>query len=266
MDQVQELAPEAASGLSLSRRIKAPALHAVVSAVVAALAAALVFIAWYPPPYSRLAGGLSLFLILVGVDLVVGPVLTAVASDPAKPRRVFLRDLAVILLVQIAALGYGLYTLAQARPVILSFEFDRFRVLTASDIEPALLAEAPAGLRELSWTGPKLVAIAKPANRADFQRSLDLALGGYDVSYIPKSWRDYSVSAGEVWSGAQPLGALLNRYPDQANAVQKMARDAKRPLSDLGFVPVLSRTASGTAVIARPDSRIVGFLDVDGFL
>ncbi len=53
-------------------------------AFIAALAAALVFLVWYPSPYSTLAGGTGLFLLIVSVDVVMGPALTAVVASPGK--------------------------------------------------------------------------------------------------------------------------------------------------------------------------------------
>lgn len=250
----------------VSRRVRAPTYHLLGSALVATLAAAIVFGKWYPPPFHTLAAGISLFSILIGVDVIMGPVLTAIAADPHKPVKTFRRDLAVILMLQAAALGFGLYTLAQARPVILSFEVDRLRVLTANEIDPTLLPEAPLGLRDLSWSGPRLIAAAKPKDRAEFQRSLDLALGGLDISYFPKSWREYSSATKEVWSAAIPVSALLNRYPSQTKGLAALAARANQPVSSLGYLPVLSRYGAGTAIVALPDSRVIGYLPVDGFL
>ena len=64
--------------------IRAALLHLAGSVLVAALAAALVFLVWYPHPYGLLSGGLHLFLILVSVDVVCGPLLTLVLFNPSE--------------------------------------------------------------------------------------------------------------------------------------------------------------------------------------
>ena len=82
--------------------------HLILSALVASLAAAVVFGLWYPGAYSALAGGRSLFLLLIAVDVVCGPLLTTIVYSPAKPRSELIRDIGIIVGLQFAALVYGL--------------------------------------------------------------------------------------------------------------------------------------------------------------
>ncbi|MEZ5719707.1 MAG: hypothetical protein R3E55_15010 [Burkholderiaceae bacterium] len=42
---------------------------------------------WYPWPYDEFSGGRSLFLMLIGVDVVCGPLLTLLLVTETKPRR-----------------------------------------------------------------------------------------------------------------------------------------------------------------------------------
>ena len=49
--------------------------------------------------------------------------------------------------------------MAQARPVHLVFELDRFRVVHRAAVDDALLARAPAPLAAMPPTGPTLLAV-----------------------------------------------------------------------------------------------------------
>src|SRR6478609_8700249 len=98
-------------------RFKASAIHLGISLAIAVLAAMLVFGIWYPYPYRELSGGRELFLLLVSVDVILGPLITLAIFNRAKPRKELRRDLAVVGLIQLAALGYGLWTVFVARPV-----------------------------------------------------------------------------------------------------------------------------------------------------
>lgn len=251
--------------MTLPFRLRAVSLHLLASALIAALAAALVFLVWYPSPYSTLAGGTSLFLLIVSVDVVMGPALTAVAASPGKGRAELTRDLAVIVVLQLAAFGYGLYTMAMARPVALAFEIDRFRVVTAADIEPASLAEAPAALRELPWTGPRLIAAVKPSDPAEKMKALELGLAGFDLSLQPKYWREYGPLADAAWKAARPVPALLAKYPQAAGQVARMAEEAGQPPQALRFLPLMSRSESWVTLMAEPGARVVGYVPLDGF-
>lgn len=246
-------------------RFKAAGWHLLASGVVAALSAALAFLVWYPPPYAALAGGAGLFLLIVSVDVVLGPALTAVVVSPGKSLAELTRDLAVIVVVQLAAFGYGLYTMALARPVWLAFEVDRLRVVTSADIDPAMLADAPQSLQQLSWTGPRLVAAVKPNDPAAQMRSVELGLAGVDLAMQPAQWRTYPAHADEAWRAARPVSDLLAQYPQRASDVAAIAQAAGQPVQALRFLPLLSRQASWVSLVAQPGAQVIGHLPVEGF-
>src|SRR5690606_15630395 len=117
-------------------------------AVVAGTIAMLVFWGWFPAPLHQLMGGLDLFLLIASVDVVCGPLLTLVVFTPAKSRVDLRRDLTLVVVIQILALGYGIHTLSYARPVALVFEVDRFRAVSYADLDEAEAPDAP------SWAQP----------------------------------------------------------------------------------------------------------------
>lgn len=107
-------------------KFRAAGIHLSVSLAVAALAAWLVFGLWYPYPYREISGGRELFMLVTAVDVVLGPLMTLVVYNRTKSRREKLLDFSVIGALQIAALCYGLWTVAQSRPVHMVFGYDRF--------------------------------------------------------------------------------------------------------------------------------------------
>ena len=246
-------------------RVKAAGIHLLLSGLVAAAAATLVFLVWYPSPFAAMAGGTSLFVLLVSVDVILGPALTAVVASPGKRRAELVRDLGVIVMVQLAAFAYGLHAMALARPVVLAFEVDRLRLVTAADIDPATLHEAPSAFQQLSWTGPRMVAAIKPSDPDEQMRSIELDLAGIGLAMQPRQWRDYGAHAEAVWQRARPATQLLAQYPQQAASLQAMARAAGRPPEALRFLPLMSRQVNWVSVIAEPGAKVVGYLPVEGF-
>ena len=65
-------------------RLKASGIHLILSLVVAALSALLVFGIWYPYPYREISGGRELFLLVVTVDVILGPLITLAIFDRSK--------------------------------------------------------------------------------------------------------------------------------------------------------------------------------------
>lgn len=245
--------------------LKAGALHLLASAVVATAAALVVFLVWYPSPYSEVAGGFGLFALLMSVDVVMGPTLTALVASPRKPKGELGRDIALIVALQLGAFAYGMNVIAQARPVFLSFEIDRMRVVTAADIEPKALATAPIEWQHLPWDGPKLIAAVKATNNADMLKSVASALGGSDISTQPAHWRTFASQQDAAWRAARPIATLLARYPEAAERIEALARTAGQPTSQLRWMPLLSRRASWVVLVAAPTGKPVGYLALDGF-
>ena len=72
-------------GFDWRSRLRAAGIHLVLSCLVAAFGALLVFAVWYPFPYRELSGGRDLFVLLVSVDVVIGPLITFAVFNRAKP-------------------------------------------------------------------------------------------------------------------------------------------------------------------------------------
>ena len=140
--------------LDLRRRARAAGIHLLISLAVAALAAALVFGLWYPGAYRNLSGGRELFLLITTVDVILGPLLTFVVFDLRKGWPHVRRDLAIIGIIQLSALLYGLHTVYVARPVAMVFEVDRFRVITANDVHEPDLPKAKREYQSIAVDRP----------------------------------------------------------------------------------------------------------------
>ena len=241
--------------------------HLLLSLLVAALVAILVFGVWYPSPFGELAGGQGLFLLIMAVDVVSGPLLTLVIYNPEKRRVDLVRDIGLVVLIQLAALGYGLNSLAQARPVWLAFEKDLFRVVSLPDITPGTLELAPELLRSLSLTGPKPLGVRiAQGTDPDFLRSVQQSMAGNHAAFRPDRWVAYSDQATEVVRVAKPLAALQAYYVDQAALIESAVRRSGRPADALGYLPLMSENRSDWVVLVdRTTGEPVGYLPLDGW-
>lgn len=199
------------------------------------------------------------------VDVVVGPALTGIIASPRKSHDELKRDVAIIVLLQIFAFSYGIYSLAVARPVGLVFEVDMMRVITAADVDTSALAEAPLNLRSLPWNGPRLMAAVKPTERAALFRAVELGFAGVPLASLPSSWREYAPYQNEVWKKSKPVAVLIAKYPGVREELAAMAAGSRQQPAELRFLPLISRQSSWVALVAAPDSRVVGFLPVDGY-
>jgi hypothetical protein len=249
--------------LTLKPRLKAAAIHFLLSCAVAACVAVVTLRFWYPGLIGKIAGGQHLFLLILGVDVVMGPLLTLVVFNTLKPRRELIRDLAVIGVLQLSALVYGLHTLYIARPVAVVHEPGRFRVVAANDVRLQELASARPEYRELSLSGPLLLGTRASASGEERLSSLDLALQGHDIGQRPSFWRPYDESRAQVWLEASPLDDLFKRYPGRKAELTALLAQLQVTRQEGRYLPMVAR--GDWVVILKANGDVAGYAPFDGF-
>jgi hypothetical protein len=246
-------------------RLRAAGIHLLLSLLVAGLVALLVFLLWYPFPYREVSSGRELFLLVIAVDVVIGPLLTLAVFDRRKPTPVLRRDLAVLVVLQLAALGYGLHTMFIARPAVLALEGDRLRVVAVHDVLASELGQAPPPFDRLPITGPMRVRTANPTPEQKFD-AIRLALSGHDLGARPTFWRPWDETAhAELRQAAKPLDPLYRRYAARADELRAAIARTGVPAERIGYVPVISRHDVAVALVDRRAGEIVGFAPFEGF-
>lgn len=249
---------------------KAALLHFLGSLLVACLAAVLVLWVWYPHPYGLLSGGLSLFLILVSVDVVCGPLLTFVLFNPRKSRRELWTDMSLVILVQLAALAYGMHTTYEARPLYLVHEVDRFRVITSGDYGDVDvrgdIAKLDTSLDPHWLKGPQTVGIRDPKDSKERQEvMLESIGGGRDYSQRPDFYVPYDASyQPKALARSKPLKSFLDRYPQVEEEAKTLLKAYSVDLEAARFLPVIHK--QDWVAVLDASARIVGFLPGDGFI
>ena len=181
-------------------RLKAFAFHLGASACALLVILGGMYAGWYHWPGWYLTGVLKVLLLVIAVDLVLGPSLTLLIANPRKPRRELARDIAIIAVVQLGALIYGATTLWQGRPLFYTFSADRLETVQASDIKPEDIETArkengayvPHWYSRPRWVWAKLPDDPDEAT-AIVQGSL---FGKQDVIEIPRYFR--------IWDDALP--------------------------------------------------------------
>ena len=249
----------------LSSVLKATTVHLSLSMLVAALSAALVFGLWYPFPYRELSGGRELFFLVIAVDVVSGPLLTMVLFNPAKLRAELWRDLGLVVLIQLGALSYGLYTVFQARPLFLVQEVDRFKVILKPMLNHTVVDALPVSLTPHWWKGPLTVAIRDPKDAQERKEVMfESVQGGRDYAERPEFYLPYEGEAAlNSLKRAKPLRVFLQKQPDQQDAARKLALEKGVDLKEWFYLPVIARQ-DWVAVLDK-QGQIQGFLRGDGF-
>ncbi len=141
-------------------RLKASALHLILSLLVVCASTALLVASWYPGALLFAAGGTQLLILIVSVDLILGPLLTFVVFDRRKQSLAF--DLAFIVVLQLCALAYGMYA--------------SYLAVTAKHLFPIQLARE---LAKLQRDVQILITHLKPSDRDLIAREISAWAGRF---------------------------------------------------------------------------------------
>lgn len=247
--------------MNVSPRIKPFLIHLCISAFVAAAVAAIIFFVWYPHPYRTISGGAQLFFMIVSIDVIMGPLCTLIICKPQKSRLALGFDYTTIGLLQLAALAYGTWTMAVARPVHMVFEKDLFRVAHATEIEKDLLKDTPPGIEALPLTGPDMLSIKMPEKTDKKNASLDLALAGTLEAFQPALWVPYDGKA--AFAAAREMDELRKRLPKAGTEIDAAVRAAGVPEGDLRWTVVVGRQFVTWTTLLDRDGRIAAYLPLD---
>lgn len=246
-------------------RFQASGIHFCISLIIALAAALLVFALWYPYPYREISGGRELFLIVVAVDVILGPLITLAVFNRNKPLAELRRDLTIVALLQLGALGYGLWSVFVARPVHLVFEYDRFRVVHAIDVPDELLAKAPADLQTLPMTGPTLLALREFHDEGEKMNATLDALKGIPLASRPDLWQSYAAARARVLAAAKPVSTLQTRFAQRRGDIDAVVANTGRSASDLVYLPMVGRKTFWTAVLDPATAQVLAFMPLDSF-
>lgn len=217
-------------------RFRASSIHLAISASVVAAVISIVFLFWYPGWTFEIAGAMQPVFVLVGVDLVLGPLLTLIVYKQGKPGLLF--DLWFIALVQVAALVYGSYTLHSTRPHYLVFAIDRVTLVAETSIDPSLIEYDE--LKNKPMREVVRVFARAPANPKQMEQFMQSVLfgGERDLERRTEYWEPW-LSGSEIIREAiapladfEPASELERQIID--NAIDRYA--AEHP--NLGILPI----------------------------
>jgi hypothetical protein len=243
---------------ALGVRLRAAGIHLAVSAGVALVVVALVLLAWYPHPMARLLGVDAILLIMLGVDVVLGPLFTLLVFDRRKKRLRW--DLAMIAALQLLALGYGLHTIQQGRPAFVVLVKDRFEVVSPVELRAEDRAQARGNpFARPDPLGPRWVAAGLPDSAQERARILFESLTrGRDLQHHPKLYIAYEDAAGAALQRAVPIERLRALNPQRASDVDAAVAATGLPESALGYLPLRGPARDGAVLLARDDGRVLG--------
>ena len=193
----------------MNNRIKFFLSHLCISVLVALIVICVVFVLWYPSPLAKAAGVTHIFLMLLVIDVILGPLLGLLVYKEGK--KTLKMDLTVIILIQIAALSYGLYSIAQARPVWIAFNNDRFELVRNNELKTENITHVQSQYQQPTWLQPQYVAVKQAADPQEQQiEQMGAMLNGISLAQYPERYI--------------PLEQVIEQMKTKAHALSELSQ------------------------------------------
>lgn len=242
-------------------RLKVFSLHLLGSATTLTLILGTLYFGWYRWPGWRLAGAIEVVAVLIGVDLVIGPLMTLVIANKNKARRELTRDIGIIIAVQVCALIYGATSLWNGRPLYYAFSVNVLQLVQAYDIdshEAELGRKQNAELAPHWFSRPRWIWAPLPSDPQEAQKIVTGAItGADDVTAMPRFYKPWE-------QGLTELRGKLKKVDDVAYFSRGQKKELKERLQAAGLatdqentMPLAGRGKPLLAVFDLTDLKII---------
>jgi hypothetical protein len=247
-------------------RLKAAGIHLATSLTIAGLLVLMVVKVWYPSRLFELANGKDIFLLLLGCDITLGPLLTLIIFNIKKSRAELARDIAIIAFVQLSAMVYGVSTLLDARPAFIVYNAGQFNVTLANELMSGPQAtEANDSPPAAPWFGPQLVGTKFPEDREESNRLLFLSVDGRgDVFQIPKYFVPYDDVRRDVLARSKTAEQIAMQLHLSPQVIENLTAPYARHDSHVAILPLVVRHKVALAIVDNVRGDFLGVEEVPG--
>ena len=239
-------------------RTRAALIHLWPTLLILAVLAGLVLFAWYPDPFRQFGNSGKFALQLIVAAAAFGPMLTWVVFKPGKWGLLF--DMSVIVFMQLAAIGWGSFSLYQNRPFFMVHTVDRFEVLSKRDVDKNWIKE-PKFL-EKPFAGPILLFANMPDDPVAYQKLLHEIMfeGKPDLQFRPEFWSLYAERKQIALQNSRPLAELREARQGSRDAIDEFVNSQGVDIDKFTFVPVLQKDGQYTAILNASSGEVVDTL------
>lgn len=240
------------------QKLFASLVHLALSALLIMLLVGSTLFFFFPSLFISVSDFKEVATLIVSIDLVLGPLLTFVVYKPKKKTLKF--DLGVIASIQISALAYGIYALYQVHPVYVTFNVDRFTIVSAKDADPK---KAKFNEYKISKLSAGKLAYAQIPDQLELRNDLlvSSALGGEDLDQREEYYEPYHENISKII--AKSLDPKLIFSNEEAKRKAKKFLSRHSDLDLLAFLPLNSLKKDAIIVLDKKTAEPVATLDID---
>ncbi len=235
-------------------KLKASLIHLLLSAVIISALISLMLLFWFPTSFLGVTDFKDIALILIAIDLVLGPLLTFVVFNPTKKSLKF--DLSVIVTIQIIGLSYGLYMLYLTHPVYVTYYEKVFTVITAKHATPEKSKLSHYNISKFSSPTMAYMAYDESTNNKLFNEMLD---GEGEIEARVDYYQPYENHLDEILANSLDTDKIFSEN-DMSDASREFL-EKNIDIDTFAFLPLANgSSANGIIVLDRATGKPVDLI------
>lgn len=230
--------------------------HLLISVLVAGISLFLIFGIWYPAPLHRALGVGELVILMLAIDVILGPLLTLVLAKEGK--KGLKMDLVLIGMVQLSALFYGLYTVNEGRPVAIAFDINRFEIVINHTVKGDGSRQMLQQYQNEQSTRIPVVSI-RPAKNEEEQakRMKDELENNIMTNANPALYESVAQNIDIIKQTMKPIDRFAKLNGERADEILE-----QHPNAD-GFLPLAGSAKTLTVLVDTKNKQFVAVVDAN---
>lgn len=240
-------------------KFKVAATHFLISIIVVTLILGLIIFYWFPNPIIKVSNFKEIALIIILVDLVLGPLLTFVVFKPLKKGLKI--DLALIALIQISALLFGVHNLYQVHPLYVTFNVDRFTTVPATEARPNKAIKEEFQISKFS--SPKFVVSKLPEDIKERNELIlnTMANGVSDFDLRSEYYHRIDDNKANILSKSLDPEIIFKKHDAKMKSLEFIKKHGKT-LNDFAFLPLEGQKKTAVLVLDNKTAKPIDVIDV----
>ena len=238
----------------LKNKLKASLIHFMLSVILVGLTVGSIIFFFFPSLFIGVTDFKAVASIIISVDLILGPLLTFVVYK--KNKKSLKLDLTVIATIQLTALIYGAYSLYLIHPVYVTFNIDRFTLVSAKNAEPETAKLDEFKVSKL--TTAKFAYAKTPSNPEEQSDLLFSIADKGDLDMREEYYEPIKNNLSEILAKSLDPRLILK----EKNTGKFLANN-KNDIDRYAFLPLTYLDKDAVIVIDKKTAEPIATLDID---
>jgi hypothetical protein len=241
-------------------KYKIASKNLIISQIVIIVFLSFAYLMWFPHSLSELNGFTKSAVLLILVNLVLGPLLILFFYKKDKKNLKF--DLLALAAIQTTALLFGMYSIYQKHPVYAVFTIDRFTLVNAKYAEPEKTRHTDL---QVSFLSKSKMAFAKMPTDIRLKNEITMGHmlnGEPDLDGRAEYYEPYANHINAVINKSLNLKGVLKKSLDKSELASFLNKYGGS-IDSYVYIPLQTYKEDVIWVLNKTTAEPIGILNID---